>query len=79
MSIEEKLIQAFVDGLQIKREQVNDDLTYMSIQQWDSLAHMTLVSAIEQSFDIMLDTDDIIDMNSVAKAKEIIEKYGVSS
>jgi acyl carrier protein len=79
MSIEDKLVQAFVDGLQIKPEQVNDELTYMSIRQWDSLAHMTLVSAIEQSFDIMLDTDDIIDINSLAKAKEILVKYGVSS
>ncbi|ACM92125.1 hypothetical protein NAMH_1601 [Nautilia profundicola AmH] len=36
---------------------------------------MTLVAAIEDEFDIMLDTDDIIDMSSFAKAKEIVAKY----
>jgi len=39
---------------------------------------MAMVASIEEAFDIMLDTDDIIDMSSFAKAKEIISKYGIS-
>jgi acyl carrier protein len=39
---------------------------------------MTLVAAIEQEFDLMLDTDDIIGMSSVAKAEEILRKHGVT-
>ncbi|WP_298864818.1 acyl carrier protein [uncultured Sulfitobacter sp.] len=74
----QKLTDAFVEALQIKPEQVTDDLEYNSIKEWDSVAHMTLVAALEEQFDIMLDTDDIIDMSSVAKAKEILAKYDVS-
>lgn len=79
MSMEniQKLTSAFVEALQIKPEQVSDDLEYNSIKEWDSVAHMTLVAALEEEFDIMLDTDDIIDMSSVAKAKEILAKYDV--
>ena len=50
---------------------------YESIPQWDSVAHMTLIAAVEDEYGIMLDTDDIIDMSSVGKAKAILQKYGV--
>lgn len=73
----EKLIEAFVEALQIPPSQVEDTLEYNSIKEWDSVAHMTLVAALEENFDIMMDTDDIIDMSSVAKAKEILGKYDV--
>ncbi len=63
-------------GLDIK--QVNDELAYNSIPEWDSVAHMTLVAQIEEEYDILLDTDDIIDMSSVGKAKQILAKYGIN-
>lgn len=72
-----KLVAAFTEALEITSERVTDELEYNSIQEWDSVAHMTLVAALEEQFDIMMDTDDIIDMSSVAKAKEILRKYGV--
>jgi len=78
MTTEDKLIEAFHTALGIDKEEITDTLEYNSIPQWDSVAHMSLIATIEEAFDIMLDTDDIIDMSSVAKAKEIIAKYGVS-
>jgi acyl carrier protein len=65
----------FAEALGISKDIITDDLKYNEIDEWDSVAHMTLVGEIEDSFDIMLDTDDIIDMSSFAKAKEIISKY----
>tara|TARA_B100000609_G_scaffold199682_1_gene206411 strand:- start:5003 stop:5245 length:243 start_codon:yes stop_codon:yes gene_type:complete len=75
---QEKLVQSFVESLGIKPEQVVDDLKYQSIEEWDSVGHMALVAELEANFDIMLDTDDIIDMSSVAIAKTILQKYEVS-
>jgi acyl carrier protein len=54
-----------------------DDLQYQGIAEWDSIGHMALISALDEEFDIMLDTDDVIDMSSFLKAKEILKKYGV--
>ena len=73
-----KLTQAFVSALGITAEQVTDELTYNEIDAWDSTAHMILIAELEDTFDIMLDTDDIIDMSSVAKAKQILQKYQVN-
>ncbi|MDT0582821.1 MULTISPECIES: acyl carrier protein [Alteromonadaceae] len=74
----EKLEAAFVTALDIDASAVTDDLAYNSIEQWDSTAHMILIAELEDQFDVMLDTDDIIDMSSVGKAKEILGKYELS-
>lgn len=77
MSNENLLVEAFSMSLGIEKSTVKDELKYNSIPEWDSIAHMTLVAELEGVFDIMLDTDDIIDMSSVGKSKEILRKYGV--
>lgn len=74
----EKLRACFSESLGISLERVTDDLTYNTIEQWDSVGHMTLVASIESAFDIMLDTDDILAMSSVGKAVEILPRYGVA-
>lgn len=72
-----KLTEAFAVSLGISEADVDDDLRYNAIPEWDSIAHMVLITTIEEAFDIMLDTEDIIGMSSVAKTKEILSKYGV--
>ncbi|MED4350950.1 acyl carrier protein [Schinkia azotoformans] len=74
---EQKLRQIFSESLGIAEDQVTDDLQYNSIEEWDSIAHMALIAAIDDGFDIMIDTEDVIDLSSFAKAKEILTKYGV--
>jgi acyl carrier protein len=75
---QQKLITAFVEALAIDAAQVVDELKYRAIPQWDSVAHMALIASIENQFDVLIDTDDVIDLSSVAKAKEILIKHGVT-
>jgi len=77
MTNNQKLQQAFVDALAIEVLQVKDELAYNTIPEWDSTAHMVLIAELENLFEVMLDTDDIIDMSSVKKAREILIKYDV--
>lgn len=67
----EKYNQAFIEALDVKEEQL-EGLRYQEIPTWDSVGHMGLVAAIEDAFDIMMDTDDIIDLSSYEKGKEIL-------
>ena len=71
----EKYRNAFVEGLEIEEAQVTDDLEYQGIQEWDSVGHMGLIACIEDAFDIMMDTDDIIDLSSYEKGKEILSNH----
>ncbi len=72
----EKYNAAFISSFQVEESKLGA-LTYQSIQDWDSVGHMGLMSVLEDSFDIMLDTDDIIDFSSYEKGKEILKKYDV--
>ena len=69
----EKYTQAFCDSLDVSKDEA-EKLEYQAISAWDSVGHMELVSAVEEAFDIMMDTDDIIDFNSFEKGKEILSK-----
>jgi acyl carrier protein len=66
-------------NLMIDPARISDDLEYNSIPEWDSVAHMALVAAIEDAYDIMLDTDEIIAMSSVGQIREILKKHDVAT
>lgn len=71
MSNNEKYLNAFVEVLGITEEEAAE-LTYQGVESWDSVGHMSLIAALEEAFDIMMDTDDIIDFSSFEKGKEIL-------
>ena len=69
----EKYKNAFVEAFKINEAEV-EGLKYQDIQAWDSVGHMNLIAAIETAFDIMFEADDIIDLSSFEKGKEILSK-----
>ena len=72
-----ELETAFTTALGINGQTDFAALTYRSIPEWDSVAHMQLVSEIETVFDVMLPTEDVLDLSSFSKAREILQKHGV--
>lgn len=72
----EKYTNAFTSTFDIKPEETVN-LKYQGIDAWDSVGHMGLVAAIEGAFGIMLEADDIVDLSSFEKGKEILKKYNV--
>lgn len=77
MNNQEKYKETFIKSLEIGEEDLTDELTYNTVENWDSVGHMQLVAELEEAFDIMMETDDIIDFSSYGKGKEILKKYGV--
>lgn len=74
----DKLKAAFVEALNTNPNGDFQSLAYGQTAGWDSVAHMALVAAIENQFDIMLSTDEVIDLSSFPKAMEIVSRYDVS-
>jgi len=75
---EYRLKKVFKEALNIDESIITDELTYNTIPEWDSISHMHLIDRIEKEFDLVIDTEDVIALNSFAKAKEIIKKYGIN-
>lgn len=73
----EKYNKAFCSAFEITEDKLAG-LKYQDIELWDSVGHMTLVANLEDAFDIMMETDDIIDLSSYEKGKEILaQNYDV--
>ena len=70
--------KAFMETFEIEEDKLAG-LNYQDIDAWDSVGHMALIAALEEAFDIMMDTDDINDFSAYEKGKELLAKddYGV--
>ena len=71
MNNKELYSKAFMDTFEITEDQLAG-LKYQDIEAWDSVGHMALIQEIEEAFDIMMETDDIIDLSSYEKGMEIL-------
>jgi acyl carrier protein len=75
MSIEQSVAEAFHEALELPADTDVTTLTYRGHPNWTSLGHMSLVAALEDKFDVMMEADDILEMSSFQKAVEIMSKY----
>ena len=73
----EKYENAFMESFDIEKRMLNEELKYESIPEWDSVGHMTMISNLEEVFDIVMEMDDIIDFSSFEIGKEILKKYKI--
>jgi acyl carrier protein len=78
MSTKKKYQEVFTKSLSIETSKFNEDLKYNDIPEWDSIGHMSLISALEEEYKISLETDDIVDFSSFKKGIELLKKYKVN-
>ena len=72
----EKYVAAFTSILLVE-ESALANLKYQDIDAWDSVGHMSLMTALEEAFEIEMDIDDIIEFSSFEAGRTILEKYNV--
>lgn len=68
----DKYNQIFTEVFGVTPSSLNDDFGKETVDQWDSVHQLNLVSLAEEAFDIMLDPEDIMGFTSYAKGKEIL-------
>lgn len=73
----EKYNQSFIEAFGVSEETLKDEFAYQAIPEWDSVGHMGLIAALEDNFDIMMETEDIIEFSSYGEGKNILKKYDV--
>jgi acyl carrier protein len=72
-----KLKGILTKALLIDEDMVNDDMSRKKVEEWDSMAHLLLVSEIEGSFDVAMSDDDIMGIQTVGDIKKILKKLGI--
>ena len=69
----------FMEVFSVGEEVLNDEFKQGNVENWNSIHQLNLVSYIEESFDVMLDTEDILGLTSYSKGKEIlVSKYNIN-
>lgn len=56
-------------------DEVGDDVSPDKLDNWDSLRHITLVSALEEKFEITFNDDEIEDLISFYKIKNYLKAH----
>ena len=74
----EKYNHVFVDVLGVSEKALNEEFTFKTVPQWDSVAHLSLISELEDAFDVLFESEDILHYGSYENGKVILSRYGVN-
>lgn len=74
----EKYNKVFCDVLGVSVSVLDEKFTFKDVPQWDSVAHLSLISELEDAFDVMYDAEDILHYGSYENGKKILEKMGIT-
>lgn len=77
MSNLEKYNQAFIEVFGVEESALGNNFDKDSVDGWDSVHQLNIIALLEESFDIMLDPEDIMELTSYEKGKELMIYYGV--
>ena len=72
-----KYNNVFMELFSAQETDLNDDFKFGAAPNWDSFAHMELIASLEDTFEVMFETDDILHFGSYENGKKILSKYGV--
>ncbi len=73
----EKLNNIFCEVFSVEASALNSEFNKCNVEGWDSVHQLSLTSAVEDEFDIMLDAEDILGFTSYDNAKTILAKYEI--
>lgn len=73
----EKLNQIFCEVFSVEASVLGTGFDNKAVDGWDSVRQLSLTSAVEDAFDIMLDPEDILEFTSYDNAKAILQKYDI--
>ena len=73
----QKYKDVFTRVLNVNESVLDEGFTFKAVPQWDSVAHLSLISELEDTFDIMFESEDILHYGSYIHGIEILKRYGV--
>ena len=77
MSSLEKLNELFCSVFGVEVAKLTGDFKRENVENWDSVRQLSLTNGMEDTFDIMLDPEDIIACTSYDNAKAVLAKYEI--
>ncbi len=73
----EKYKEIFKSVFGVKESDLNANFVFGAVESWNSLAHLTLISELEDAFDVLFETEDILHFGGYENGIKILQSYGV--
>lgn len=74
MDIEQRLTSVFRDVFNDDTLTIRPDLTASDVENWDSLSHIDMITAVEREFAIRFTTGEVSSMKNVGDLITLIQK-----
>lgn len=78
MSNEEKLKRLLADLFQEDVSMIDDETSVDTVEKWDSLMHLNLVLALEETFKVTFTEEQTVEILSYPLIKMILIEHGVA-
>ena len=75
---DKKLKEILAKVLLIDETKISDEMSRKTVKEWDSMAHLMLVSELESAFEVTMDDYDIMEIQTVTDIKKTLQKLGIS-
>ena len=72
--MEEKLKQIMSDIFSVEKNEIHSKYGQYDCDDWDSIGHLNLITAIEEEFDIVLSVEQISEMKNFELIIHIIKE-----
>jgi acyl carrier protein len=73
--VNQRLTQVLCDVLDLDPARVGPDLMREEVDQWDSLNHLKVVTAVEEAFDLKLTMQEIESVDGIARLIDLLEAH----
>ena len=77
MLAEPRAIAVFCSVFDLEKEKFDGNFNFKDVESWDSFTHLTLISELEETFNVMFESDDILHFGGYLNGMEILKRYGV--
>ena len=72
----QKYKNVFMEVFNVNASELDESFTFKDVKRWDSVAHLTLISELEDAFDVLFESEDILHFGSYLNGIEILKRYG---
>jgi acyl carrier protein len=72
-----QLIELVAAIINVPSEELTAQSGPANLPSWDSLAHIGIIAAAEQTYQLQLTTAEILSIKTISDLLSVLEKYGV--
>ena len=72
-----KLNKVLKEAFNARESDLRDEKKLISLDEWDSMNHMLFITRLEETYEVILDGDEIASMETIGDIKKVLQTKGI--